>query len=205
MAQVSVYNMEGKEVGKLDLNDAIFGVEVNEHLVHLAIVQHLANMRQGTQKAKTRSEVSGCGRKPWRQKGTGHARQGSIRAAQWKGGGMIWAPTPRDYSVKMNKKEVRAALRSALTSKVQDNKCIVLDNLSLSEIAEELSQTRQAVHYNLRKAEKALESYEEKLGLVASYKENRLLAQKLFSIIDSADVAKPYADKIKQIIEQITE
>ena len=134
MANVTVYNMEGREVGTMELSDAVFGAPINEHLLHLAVVRQLANKRQGTQKAKGRSEVSGGGRKPWRQKGTGHARQGSIRAAQWKGGGMIWAPTPRDYSVKMNKKEVRAALRSALTSKVQDNKCIVLDNLALSEI-----------------------------------------------------------------------
>ena len=134
MAQVTVYNIEGNEVGTMELNDAVFGAPVNEHLVHLAVVRQLANNRQGTQKAKGRSEVSGGGRKPWRQKGTGHARQGSIRAAQWKGGGMIWAPTPRDYSVKMNKKERRAALRSALTSKVQDNSFIVLDSLELSEI-----------------------------------------------------------------------
>ena len=134
MANVSVYNMEGKEVGTRELNDAIFGVEVNEHLVHMAVVQHLANKRQGTQKAKTRSEVSGGGRKPWRQKGTGHARQGSIRAPQWKGGGVVFAPVPRDYSFKMNKKEKRAALKSVLTSKVQDNKLIVLDELKLDEI-----------------------------------------------------------------------
>ena len=134
MANVSVYNMQGAEVGKLELNDAIFGAEVNENLVHEAVVAHLANQRQGTQKAKTRSEVSGGGRKPWRQKGTGHARQGSTRAPQWTGGGVVFAPTPRDYSVSMNKKEKRAALRSALTSRVQDNKLIVLDELTLNEI-----------------------------------------------------------------------
>ena len=134
MANVSVYNMEGKEVGTMELNDAVFGVEINEHLVHLAVVRQLANNRQGTQKAKTRSEVSGGGRKPWRQKGTGHARQGSTRAPQWTGGGVVFAPTPRDYSVKMNKKERRAALKSALTSKVQENKLIVLDELKLDEI-----------------------------------------------------------------------
>ena len=134
MAIVSVYNMEGKEVGKMDLNDAVFGVEVNEHLVHLAVVQHLANKRQGTQKARTRSEVSGGGKKPWRQKGTGHARQGSIRAPQWKGGGVVFAPVPRDYSVSMNKKEKRAALKSALTSRVQAEKFFVLDELKLDEI-----------------------------------------------------------------------
>lgn len=134
MANVAVYNMEGKEVGTIELNDAVFGVEINEHLVHMAVVHQLANKRQGTQKAKTRSEVSGGGRKPWRQKGTGHARQGSTRAPQWKGGGVVFAPTPRDYSFKMNKKEKRAALKSALTSRVQENKLIVLDELKLNEI-----------------------------------------------------------------------
>ena len=134
MAKVSVYNMEGKEVGTMDLSDAVFGAKINEHLVHMAVVQHLANKRQGTQKAKTRSEVSGGGRKPWRQKGTGHARQGSIRAPQWKGGGVVFAPVPRDYSFKLNKKEKRAALTSALTSKVVDNKLIVVDELQLDEI-----------------------------------------------------------------------
>ena len=134
MANVAVYNMEGNEVGTIELNDAVFGVEVNEHLIHLAVVRQLANKRQGTQKAKTRSEVRGGGRKPWRQKGTGHARQGSIRAPQWTGGGVVFAPTPRDYEVKMNKKERRAALKSALTSRVQDNKLVVLDELKLDEI-----------------------------------------------------------------------
>ena len=134
MAKVSVYNMEGKEVESIDLNDAVFGVEVNEHLVHMAVVQQLANNRQGTQKAKTRSEVSGGGRNPWRQKGTGHARQGSTRAPQWTGGGVVFAPVPRDYSFKMNKKEKRAALKSALTSRVQENKLIVIDELKFDEI-----------------------------------------------------------------------
>ena len=134
MANVSDYNMEGKEVGTLELNDAVFGVEVNEHLVHLAVVAQLANKRQGTQKAKTRSEVSGGGRKPWRQKGTGHARQGSTRSPQWKGGGVVFAPTPRDYTIRLNKKEKRAALKSALTSRVQDNKFIVVDELKFDEI-----------------------------------------------------------------------
>lgn len=134
MAKVSVYNMEGNEVGTIELNDAVFGVDVNEHLVHMVVVQQLANKRQGTQKAKTRSEVSGGGRKPWKQKGTGHARQGSTRAPQWKGGGVVFAPVPRDYSFKMNRKEKQAAIRSALTSKVQDNKLIVLDELKLDEI-----------------------------------------------------------------------
>ena len=134
MANVALYNMEGKEVGTIELNDAVFGVEVNEHLVHMAVVQQLANNRQGTQKAKTRSEVSGGGRKPWRQKGTGHARQGSTRSPQWTGGGMVFAPVPRDYSFKLNKKEKRAALKSALTSKVQDAKLIVVDELKFDEI-----------------------------------------------------------------------
>ena len=134
MANVSVYNMEGNEVGKMDLNDAVFGVEVNEHLVHMAVVAQLANNRQGTQKAKNRSEVSGGGRKPWRQKGTGHARQGSTRAPQWTGGGIVFAPTPRDYTIRLNKKEKRAALKSALTSRVLENKFIVVDELKLDEI-----------------------------------------------------------------------
>ena len=134
MANVSVYNMEGKEVGTMELNDAVFGVEINDHLVHLAVVRQLANNRQGTQKAKTRSEVSGGGRKPWRQKGTGHARQGSTRSPQWTGGGVVFAPVPRDYTIKLNKKEKRAALKSALTSRVQENKFIVVDELALNEI-----------------------------------------------------------------------
>ena len=134
MANVSVYNIEGKEVGTIDLSDAVFGVEVNEHLMHMAVVQQLANKRQGTQKAKTRSEVSGGGRKPWRQKGTGHARQGSTRAPQWTGGGVVFAPTPREYSFKLNKKEKRAALKSALTSRVLENKFIVLDEMNFGEI-----------------------------------------------------------------------
>ena len=152
MANVTVYNMEGNEVGTMELNDAVFGVEINEHLVHLAVVRQLANNRQGTQKAKTRSEVSGGGRKPWRQKGTGHARQGSIRAPQWTGGGVVFAPVPRDYEVKMNKKERRAALKSALTSKVQDNKLVVVDSLTLAEAK---TKEMQKVLINL-KAEKAL-------------------------------------------------
>ena len=134
MANVAIYNMEGKEVGTMELNDAVFGVEINEHLVHLAAVSQLANKRQGTQKAKTRSEVSGGGRKPWRQKGTGHARQGSTRAPQWTGGGVVFAPVPTDYTVKMNKKEKRAALKSALTSRVQESKLVVVDELKFDEI-----------------------------------------------------------------------
>ena len=152
MANVSVYNMEGKEVGTMELNDAVFGVEVNEHLVHMAVVSQLANKRQGTQKAKTRSEVSGGGRKPWRQKGTGHARQGSTRAPQWTGGGVVFAPVPRDYSFKMNKKERRIALKSALTTRVQENKLVVLDELKLDTIK---TKDMQNVLNNL-KVEKAM-------------------------------------------------
>ena len=146
MANVSVYNMEGKEVGTMELNDAVFGVEVNDHLVHAVVVAQLANKRQGTQKAKTRSEVSGGGRKPWRQKGTGHARQGSTRAPQWTGGGVVFAPTPRDYTIKLNKKERRLALKSVLTAKVQENKFIVLDELKFDEIK---TKNFQAVLNNL--------------------------------------------------------
>ncbi|WP_026525903.1 MULTISPECIES: 50S ribosomal protein L4 [unclassified Butyrivibrio] len=153
MANVSVYNMEGKEVGNIELNDAIFGVEVNEHLVHLAVVQQLANKRQGTQKAKTRSEVSGGGRKPWRQKGTGHARQGSTRAPQWTGGGVVFAPAPRDYSFKMNQKEKRVALKSALTDKVQTGKLIVLDELKMDEFK---TKKFAEVMTNLKATRKAL-------------------------------------------------
>ena len=152
MSNVSVYNMEGNEVGTLELNDAVFGVEVNEHLVHMAVVRQLANKRQGTQKAKTRSEVSGGGRKPWRQKGTGHARQGSTRAPQWTGGGVVFAPVPRDYSFKMNKKERRIALKSALTTRVQENKLVVLDELKLDVIK---TKDMQNVLNNL-KVEKAM-------------------------------------------------
>ena len=152
MSNVSVYNMEGNDVGTLELNDAVFGVEVNEHLVHMAVVRQLANKRQGTQKAKTRSEVSGGGRKPWRQKGTGHARQGSTRAPQWTGGGVVFAPVPRDYSFKMNKKERRIALKSALTTRVQENKLVVLDELKLDAIK---TKDMQNVLNNL-KVEKAM-------------------------------------------------
>ena len=152
MANVSVYNMEGKEVGTIELNDAVFGVEVNEHLVHMAVVAQLANKRQGTQKAKTRSEVSGGGRKPWRQKGTGHARQGSTRSPQWTGGGMVFAPTPRDYTITLNKKEKRAALKSALTSRVNENKFVVVDELKFDEVK---TKNIKAVMNNL-KVSKAL-------------------------------------------------
>ena len=152
MANVAVYNMEGKEVGSLELNDAVFGVEVNEHLVHMAVLQQLANNRQGTQKAKTRSEVRGGGRKPWRQKGTGHARQGSTRAPQWTGGGIVFAPTPRDYTIRLNKKEKRLALKSALTSRVLENKLIVVDELKFDEVK---TKNFKAVMNNL-KVSKAL-------------------------------------------------
>ena len=152
MANASVFNMEGKEVGTMELNDAVFGVEVNEHLVHMAVVARLANKRQGTQKAKTRSEVSGGGKKPWRQKGTGHARQGSTRAPQWKGGGVVFAPTPRDYTIRLNKKEKRAALKSALTSRVNENKFVVVDELKFDEIK---TKSFKAVMDNL-KVSKAL-------------------------------------------------
>ncbi|MBU9725978.1 MULTISPECIES: 50S ribosomal protein L4 [Diplocloster] len=166
MANVSVYNMEGKEVGTMELNDAVFGVEVNEHLVHMAVVNQLANKRQGTQKAKTRSEVSGGGKKPWRQKGTGHARQGSIRAPQWTGGGVVFAPVPRDYSFKMNKKEKRAALKSALTSRVMESKFIVLDDLKFDEIK---TKKFQEVLNNLKvnKALVVLNDNDEKVVLSA--------------------------------------
>ena len=180
MANVSVYNMEGKEVGKIELNDAIFGAKVNEHLVHMAVVQHLANKRQGTQKAKTRSEVSGGGRKPWRQKGTGHARQGSIRAPQWKGGGVVFAPVPRDYSFKMNKKEKRAALKSVLTSRVQENKLIVVEELKFDEIKTKKFKT---VMDNL-KVSKALVVLGEK-------NENAVLSARNLPTINTA-----YADAI---------
>ena len=168
MAKVSVLNMEGSEVGTIELSDAVFGVEVNEHLVHQAVLSQLANNRQGTQKAKTRSEVSGGGRKPWRQKGTGHARQGSIRAPQWTGGGVVFAPTPRDYSVKMNKKEKQLAMKSVLTSKVNESKFIVLDELKLAEI-----KTKQikAVLDNL-KVEKALIVTKEKDDVVVKSANN---------------------------------
>ena len=166
MANVSVYNMEGKEVGSIELNDAVFGVEVNEHLLHMAVLQQLANKRQGTQKAKTRSEVSGGGRKPWRQKGTGHARQGSTRSPQWKGGGIVFAPTPRDYSFKLNKKEKRAALKSALTSVVNESKFIVVDDLKLDEV-----KTKKMVGalkaLNAEKALVVLEGTNENIALSA--------------------------------------
>lgn len=166
MANVSVYNMSGAQVGTLELSDAVFGVEVNEHLVHLAVVQQLANNRQGTQKAKTRAEVSGGGRKPWRQKGTGHARQGSTRSPQWTGGGVVFAPVPRDYTFKMNKKEKRLALKSALTSRVLENKLVVLDELKLDQIK---TKSMKAVldAFKLEKALIVLDSRDENVILSA--------------------------------------
>lgn len=174
MANVSVYNMEGKEVGTVDLNDAVFGVKVNEHLVHMAVVQQLANNRQGTQKAKTRGEVSGGGRKPWRQKGTGHARQGSTRSPQWKGGGVVFAPVPRDYSFKMNKKEKRAALKSVLSDKVAMSKLIVLDELKFDEIK---TKKFKAVLENLKVEDRALVVLGEKDDAVIKSANNLPLVQ----------------------------
>ena len=188
MAKVSVYNMEGKEVGKMDLNDAVFGVEVNEHLVHMAVVQQLANNRQGTQKAKNRSEVSGGGRKPWRQKGTGHARQGSIRAPQWKGGGVVFAPVPRDYSFKLNRKEKRAAIKSALTSRVQDNKLIVLDELKLDNV--KTKEFRKVMeNLNVKKA----------LVVTGSIDQNVILSARNLPQIHTSYVAFEAAGEAKEI------
>ena len=188
MANVTVYNMEGKEVGTVELSDAVFGVEVNEHLVHMAVLQQLANNRQGTQKAKTRSEVSGGGRKPWRQKGTGHARQGSTRAPQWTGGGVVFAPVPRDYSFKMNKKEKRAALKSVLSDKVATSKLIVLDELKLDEIK---TKKFQAVLTNLKVEEKALVVLGEKDDVVIKSANNLPFVQTaLPNTINVYDVLK---------------
>ena len=188
MANVVVYNMEGKEVGTLELNDAVFGVSVNEHLVHLAVLQQLADNRQGTQKAKTRSEVSGGGRKPWRQKGTGHARQGSTRSPQWTGGGVVFAPTPRDYSFKMNKKEKRAALKSVLSDKVATSKLIVLDELKFDEIK---TKKFQAVLTNLKVEEKALVVLGEKDDVVIKSANNLPFVQTaLPNTINVYDVLK---------------
>ena len=188
MANVTVYNMEGKEVGTVELSDAVFGVEVNEHLVHMAVLQQLANNRQGTQKAKTRSEVSGGGRKPWRQKGTGHARQGSTRAPQWTGGGVVFAPVPRDYSFKMNKKEKRAALKSVLSDKVASSKLIVLDELKFDEIK---TKNFQAVLTNLKVEEKALVVLGEKDDVVIKSANNLPFVQTaLPNTINVYDVLK---------------
>ena len=204
MANVAVYNMEGKEVGTLELNDAVFGVRINEHLVHMAVVQQLANNRQGTQKAKTRSEVSGGGRKPWRQKGTGHARQGSTRAPQWKGGGVVFAPVPRDYSFKLNKKEKRAALKSALTSRVRDSKLIVVDELKFDEIK---TKKFKAVMDNLKvtKALVVLTDVDEKVILSArnipSVKTTQVNTINVYDILkgDTLVLTKDAVAKIEEV------
>ena len=175
MANVSVYNMEGKEVGTIDLNDAVFGVEVNEHLVHMAVVAQLANKRQGTHKAKTRSEVSGGGRKPWRQKGTGHARQGSTRSPQWTGGGVVFAPVPRDSTIRLNKKEKQAALKSALTSKVQEGNLVVVDELKFDEIKTKAFKT---VMDNL--------NVEAGLVVLADNDQNTVLSARNMAAVDTA-------------------
>ena len=187
MANVAVYNMEGKEVGTIDLSDAVFGVEVNEHLVHMAVVQQLANKRQGTQKAKTRSEVSGGGRKPWRQKGTGHARQGSTRSPQWTGGGVVFAPVPRDYSFKLNKKEKRAALKSALTSRVQENKLIVVDELKFDEIK---TKNFKQVMDNLKVSKGLVVINENDKNVVMSAKNMPTVNTTLTSTLNVYDVMK---------------
>ena len=187
MANVAVFNMEGKEVGTLDLSDAVFGVEVNEHLVHMAVVWQLANKRQGTQKAKPRSEVSGGGRKPWRQKGTGHARQGSTRSPQWTGGGVVFAPVPRDYSFKLNKKEKRAALKSALTSRVQENKLIVVDELKFDEIK---TKNFKQVMDNLKVSKGLVVINENDKNVVMSAKNMPTVNTTLTSTLNVYDVMK---------------
>ena len=187
MANVAVFNMEGKEVGTLDLSDAVFGVEVNEHLVHMEVVWQLANKRQGTQKAKTRSEVSGGGRKPWRQKGTGHARQGSTRSPQWTGGGVVFAPVPRDYSFKLNKKEKRAALKSALTSRVQENKLIVVDELKFDEIK---TKNFKQVMDNLKVSKGLVVINENDKNVVMSAKNMPTVNTTLTSTLNVYDVMK---------------
>ena len=187
MANVAVFNMEGKEVGTIDLSDAVFGVEVNEHLVHMAVVWQLANKRQGTQKAKTRSEVSGGGRKPWRQKGTGHARQGSTRSPQWTGGGVVFAPVPRDYSFKLNKKEKRAALKSALTSRVQENKLIVVDELKFDEIK---TKNFKQVMDNLKVSKGLVVINENDKNVVMSAKNMPTVNTTLTSTLNVYDVMK---------------
>ncbi len=204
MAKVSVYNMEGKEVGTMDLNDSIFAVEINEHLVHMAVVQQLANNRQGTQKAKTRSEVSGGGRKPWRQKGTGHARQGSTRSPQWTGGGVVFAPIPRDYSFKLNKKEKRAALKSALTSVVNENKFIVVDELKLDAIKTK-DFAKVLTNLNVEKALVVLDSNDQ--NVVMSAKNIPTVKTALTNTINVYDilkyntvvVTKAAVDKIQEV------
>ncbi len=203
MAKVSVYNMEGKEVGTMDLNDSIFAVEINEHLVHMAVVQQLANNRQGTQKAKTRSEVSGGGRKPWRQKGTGHARQGSTRSPQWTGGGVVFAPTPRDYSFKLNKKEKRAALKSALTSVVNDKKFIVVDELKLDAIKTK-DFAKVLTNLNVEKALVVLDSNDQ--NVVMSAKNIPTVKTALTNTINVYDILKYNTVVVtKAAVDQIQE
>ena len=203
MAKVSVYNMEGKEVGTMDLNDSIFAVEINEHLVHMAVVQQLANNRQGTQKAKTRSEVSGGGRKPWRQKGTGHARQGSTRSPQWTGGGVVFAPTPRDYSFKLNKKEKRAALKSALTSVVNENKFIVVDEFKLDAIKTK-DFAKVLTNLNVEKALVVLDSNDK--NVVMSAKNIPTVKTALTNTINVYDILKYNTVVVtKAAVDQIQE
>ena len=204
MAKVAVYNMEGKEVDSIELNDSIFGVEINEHLVHMAVLQQLANNRQGTQKAKTRSEVRGGGRKPWRQKGTGHARQGSTRAPQWTGGGVVFAPVPRDYSFKLNKKEKRAALKSALTSRVVENKFVVVDELKLDEI-----KTKKFVevlkNLNVEKALVVLNDMDEKViasaANIPTVKTTQTNELNVFDVLkyDTVVVTKAAVENIEEV------
>ncbi len=203
MAKVSVYNMEGKVVGDIELNDDIFAVEINEHLVHMAVVQQLANNRQGTQKAKTRSEVSGGGRKPWRQKGTGHARQGSTRSPQWTHGGVVFAPTPRDYSFKLNKKEKRAALKSALTSAVAENKFIVVDELKLDAIKTK-DFVKVMTNLNVEKALVVLDSNDQ--NVVMSAKNVPTVKTALTNTINVYDILKYNTVVVtKAAVDQIQE
>ena len=203
MAKVSVLNMEGSQVGEIELSDAVFGVEVNEHLVHMAVVNQLANNRQGTQKAKTRSEVSGGGRKPWRQKGTGHARQGSTRSPQWTGGGVVFAPTPRDYSFKLNKKEKRAALKSALTSVVNENKFIVVDELKLDAIKTK-DFAKVLTNLNVEKALVVLDSNDK--NVVMSAKNIPTVKTALTNTINVYDILKYNTVVVtKAAVDQIQE
>ena len=203
MANVTVFNMEGIEVGTMELNDAVFGVEVNEHLLHLAVVAQLANKRQGTQKAKTRSEVSGGGRKPWRQKGTGHARQGSTRAPQWTGGGVVFAPTPRDYTIRLNKKEKRAALKSALTSRVQNGQFVVVDELKFEEIK---TKNFKAVMNNLKVSKALVVLNENDQNTVLSARNIPTVRTALANAINVYDIVKYDALVItKDAVAQIEE
>ena len=204
MANVAVYNMEGKEVDNIELNDSIFGVEINEHLVHMAVLQQLANKRQGTQKAKTRSEVRGGGRKPWRQKGTGHARQGSTRSPQWTGGGVVFAPTPRDYSFKLNKKEKRAALKSALTSRVVENKFVVVDELKMDEIkTKKFAEVLK--NLNVEKALVVLNDMDEKViasaANIPTVKTSQINERNVFDVVkyDTVVVTKAAVATIEEV------